>query len=451
MKRMLIIASLLAGFEASAVISSNLVADWQAGVGIVASGGRISQWNDQHQTLNNDGLGPHNLTQTNAPAQPYDTTDARGNRGVMFPWSFFAPQPNTGLNIPNSLGGLDTDNTTIYVVATGPMVPTNQTLIWPAGLASGWIRFSQPSNFPASLQVGSSGSTIYPPLNLAVFVGASDTNATTLRWNNLSRTNAAQPRVTTGNGGTIGSINGSEFYYGIIYRMLVYKAAHTAAQMDAQVAELAGLYGVRTHYTKQAVCRGASTSEGVGSTMLQSYEFQLAQRYPEIAWHDQGLYGTYLGTNGLTGSMYDIDGNYVDTLFDGGLQRNWLFMLAGLNDVYTGGQTGFSTWQRLTNYVAARKAAHPWTVVVSTLQADIVAPAGNADYNACIRTNGGPWDALVDPGVNSPVETRLSNPNNTTYFYSDGVHLSNLGYGVLADHFGQIVNVPHRTTGFFGP
>jgi len=29
--------------------------------------------------------------------------------------------------------------------------------------------------------------------------------------------------------------------------------------------------------------------------------------------------------------------------------------------------------------------------------------------------------------------------------------LTNAGYQVLADHFGQIINVPRRSTGFFGP
>ena len=442
---------LFLGFNASAIISSNLIADWQGGLGVVAPGGRISQWSDQHLASNNDGLGPHVLTQTNASPQPYDWTDTRGSRGVMFPWSYFAPFPNTFLNVPATLGGIDMDNSTIYVVATGPMVPTNQTIVWLTGQASGWIRYAMNSNFPTALQVGTQTSTIYAPLNPAVLVGSSDTNTTTLRWNNLTQTNSAQPAGFAGSGGTIGCFSGVEFYSGIIYRILVYKAVHTSAQMDAQVAELSALYGVRTNYTKQAVCRGASTSEGVGSTMLQSYPYQLSQRYPEIAFHNQGLYGTYIGTNGLTGSMFDIDGNYVDSLFNGQLQRNWLFVMSGLNDVYSGGQTGFTTWQRLTNYVAARKAAHPWKVVVCTLQADSVSLAGNSDLNACIRTNGGPWDAYVDPGVNSPIETRLDNPYDTNYFYSDAIHLTNLGYGVLADHFGQIVNVPHRTTGFFGP
>jgi hypothetical protein len=31
------------------------------------------------------------------------------------------------------------------------------------------------------------------------------------------------------------------------------------------------------------------------------------------------------------------------------------------------------------------------------------------------------------------------------------VHLTNLGYGVLADHFSQVINVPRRSMGFFGP
>ena len=223
--------------------------------------------------------------------------------------------------------------------------------------------------------------------------------------------------------------------------------------MDAQVAELAALYGVLTNYTKQVVCRGDSITAGFGSSMLQSYPFQLCERYPEIEWHNQGIISMYIGTNGDSGgTMYDIDTNFVDTLYDGRLQQNWLFFLGGVNDIRSG-VSAPATYGRLTNYVAARKMARPWTVVVSTIQAindDSINPV-IAAYNSCIRTNIGNWDGMVDPGYNSPIETRLNNALNTNYYYSDGLHLVNAGYQVLVQHFEQKINVPHRTTGFFGP
>ena len=52
--------------------------------------------------------------------------------------------------------------------------------------------------------------------------------------------------------------------------------------------------------------------------------------------------------------MYDIDTNFVDTLYDGRLQQNWLFFLGGVNDIGSG-VSGAVTFGRLTNYVAARK------------------------------------------------------------------------------------------------
>jgi len=399
--------------------------------------------------LNNDGLGPHNLTQTALPAQqPYAVTDARGYAGVMFPWGYLSASPDTYLKIPTTLSGLHSQNTTVYLVATGPLTPQNQTVIAFGSLA--WLNFYQTGNFPPVLAVGASNSTLYPTLNPAVFVASGSSNETTFRWNYSAQTNAPQPPVVSNSGGLVAANpSSSYFYFGIIYRLLVYKSAHTPAQMDAQVAELAGLYGVLTNFTKHVVCRGASTSEGVGSTMLQSYPFQLWQRYPEIAWHNQGL-GGQIGTNGLAGTMYSQDATMVDLLFNPVLPENWLFFLGGLDDI-NAGVSGRATWQRLTNYVATRKAVHPWKVVVSTIQNDVLEPTINAAYDACIRTNGGPWDRMVDPGVNSPIETRLDNPTNTTYFSSDGVHLTNAGYQVLADHFGQIINVPRRSTGFFGP
>jgi lysophospholipase L1-like esterase len=462
-KNFVFILFLAAAGNLHALITNNLVADWQGGVGITGSGGRISQWNDQHQLLNNDGVSPYNLTQSTASLQPYDVVDAHERHGVLFPWAFGSSHPNNYLNIPNSLTGLKTTNLTVYAVATGPMdQERSETLLMLPGLTQGWIRFflagTYPAYWPAVLTVGSQTSNVSPPLNPAIFVASGDPTKTTMRWNNLVRTNAPQT-VTAGSGGTIGANNsaisgGQEYgYCGIVYRILIYTNAHTQQQMDAQVAELALSYSLVTNFNKQAVCGGDSITEGVGSTMLQSFPFQLWQRYPEIAWHNQGIGGRLIGTNGgASDTMYAVDSNFVDPLYDESLQQNWLFVFGGPNDI-ANGVSALGTYGRLTNYVAARKATHSWNVVVSTLQArnSTSLSQSNAIFNACIRANAGGWDNYVDPGLNSPIETRLNNYADTNYFSSDGLHLNNGGYGVMADHFGQIVNVPRRTTGYFGP
>ncbi len=440
-----------ATFPASALITNKLVADWQGGVGITAVGGQISQWNDQHLLLNGDGLGPHLLTQPNAASQPYEVTDAHGYPGVLFPWGYAAAHPKTFLNLPGSLGGFDTTNTTVYVVATGPTAAQeSETLLWLGGISTGWIRFFQTGYIPSMFYVAGGASTLYPPLNRAVFVGGGEPGKTTIRWNNLTQTNTAQNRITSTSGGMVAANNGAQYYTGILYRLLIYKDVHSAAQQDAQVAELAARYGVLTNYTKQVVCRGDSIPAGVDATRLESFPFQLWERYPEIEWHNQGVGGLLIGTNGLTGQMYDVDPNFVDLLYDSTKQENWLFFFAGVNDL-SQGVSGRATYDRLTNYVAARKAAYPWQVVVSTVHATQNHTLSNADFNACLRTNAGNWERLVDPGLNSPIEARLNDWTDTNYFYSDGLHLINAGQTVLAEHFGQIINVPHRTTGYFGP
>lgn len=451
----------LLALRASALIANNLAADWKGGVGVTASGGRISQWNDQHTLMNNDGI-TNNLTQANASFQPIDWVDAHGFHGVMFPWGFSSSHPDDYLNIPSSLT-VNTTNLTIYVVATGPTdQERSETLVWFSG-SSEWIKFflagAFPSYFPASLSVGSRTSTIYPPLNRAVVVASSDNLKTTFRWNYVVQTNAPQATATLNGGGTIGVNNsaigsGTEWgYSGIVYRILVYKNAHTAAQMDAQVAELASLYGVLTNYTKQVVCRGDSIIEGQGSTLLQTLPFQLWERYPEILWRNQGIGSTLIGTNGdSNGSMYQTDGNFVDPLYDPSLQQNWIFFFGGVNDMGAG-VSATSAFGRLTNYIAARKAAHPWKFYPTTVQARTAAALNQSNmvFNACIRTNVANWAGFIDPGLNSPIETRLNNPTNLTYYFTDGLHLTNAGYGVFADHFGQIINVPHRSTGFLAP
>jgi lysophospholipase L1-like esterase len=187
--------------------------------------------------------------------------------------------------------------------------------------------------------------------------------------------------------------------------------------------------------------------------MLQSFPFQMWQRYPEIQWHNQGIGGMLIGpsTNYTGQTMFDLDGNFVDPLYDPSLQENWLLFYGGINDINSDGIGGVATFGRLTNYVAARKAAHPWRVVVGTITPSIQDQVHKAEYNDCIRTNAGGWSSFVDPGYNSPVESRLNNYTDPNYFDPDELHLNNNGYSVLADHFSAIVNVPHRTTGVFGP
>ena len=341
MKWILVMLSLMSGFDSRALLTNNLVADWQGGVGVTVSAGRISQWNDQHNLLNNDGV-TNNLTQSTTSLQPYDTIDAHGFRGVMFPWAFSSQHPNDYLTIPSSLTNLSTTNLTVYVVATGPFdQERSETLVFFNGAPS-WISFfldgTFPAYFPAGMAVGTRSSfhpVIYPPLNRAVFVGCGDRIKTTIRWNNVTQTNLPQSVATLSSGGTIGVNNsaisgGTEYgFCGIAYRILVYRQAHTAAQMDAQVAELASIYGVWTNYTKQAVCRGDSITEGVASTNLQNYPFQLWERYPEIKWRNQGIGGLFIGTPTDGSSMSFIDGNFVDPLYDPALQQNSAVFLRG--------------------------------------------------------------------------------------------------------------------------
>jgi hypothetical protein len=453
--------------QSRALITNSLVGDWQGGVGATVSAGRVSQWNDQHNLLNNDGV-TNNMTQGTASIQPLDYTDAQGFRAVMFPWAFSSAHPNTYLTIPNTLTNLQTTNLTVYVVATGPFdQERSETMLVFNGAAS-WINFfldgAYPAYYPAGMVVGARFSvhpTIYAPLNRGVFVGSGSNVKTTTRWNNVTQTNLPQ-NLTTSSGGTLGINNGAPSgtewgYCGVVYRVLIYRQAHTQAQMDAQVAELARLYNVLTNYTRQVVCRGDSIMEGIDSTNLQNCPFQLSERYPEIAWHNQGIGGTYIGNSNISDSMYAVDGHFVDALYDTNLQQNYLFFFGGANDVRSGGVSPIDTYTRLTNYVAARKAAHPWRVVSSTIHAIYGITNISASYNDCIRTNGGPWDRLVDPGMNSPIETRLNNPTDTNYYFypgvsgDQGIHLINAGYGVLATHFGQAIDVQHRSTGFMAP
>ncbi len=50
--------------------------------------------------------------------------------------------------------------------------------------------------------------------------------------------------------------------------------------------------------------------------------------------------------------------------------------------------------------------------------------------NTMLRAN---YSQFADGIIDFAADSRLSNPNDTTYFYTDKTHLNNTGYQVVAD------------------
>jgi lysophospholipase L1-like esterase len=181
---------------------------------------------------------------------------------------------------------------------------------------------------------------------------------------------------------------------------------------------------------------GNSLTAGQGASAGMDYPSQLialltSSGVAGMETHNFGVSGQQ------TGSMIADAATQIDPLINVGVQ-NILFAWEIGNDIYYNGNA-VNAENAFQTYCEARRAAG-WKVIVFTCPPrNNTTPAGDdvATYNTklsasntWIRTNYASFaDALVDLAADS----RLSDYTNMTYYYTDGVHLSNNGYGVVAE------------------
>ncbi|HEY8964982.1 MAG TPA: GDSL-type esterase/lipase family protein, partial [Candidatus Methylacidiphilales bacterium] len=128
---------------------------------------------------------------------------------------------------------------------------------------------------------------------------------------------------------------------------------------------------------------------------------------------------------------------------DGG-PKAWLFVLAGVNDIYTGGKTAAQEIASLQSYVNTARA-DGFTVVLSPIMP--VASAWGPSYeavrlqvNAAIRNGTIASDVLVDYG------TALPNPTDTS-LYGDGLHPTALGHAIMARYLNNAMEAGGNLNG----
>lgn len=148
--------------------------------------------------------------------------------------------------------------------------------------------------------------------------------------------------------------------------------------------------------------------------------------------------------NGLDGgSAADVDGEWSSG------RRNVLVIWEATNSIHYFGRTVAQGVQDLVDYIAARKAAHPWQVVLLTCLPRFQADQGGVygkdtqlvAFNARARAEYRSWgaDVLVDvraPGSVFDFDGTVSGNFDSTQSLwaetSEWVHLNDAGYAVVA-------------------
>ena len=147
-----------------------------------------------------------------------------------------------------------------------------------------------------------------------------------------------------------------------------------------------------------------------------------------------------LGTGGWNfGPLTGEAPTKIDPLFDPHLAENVLIIFGGTNDLGGARESAGTAFGRLTAYCRARKAAHPWRILVVTPPVAAYPRVYPADfdaqmvqYAALIRRN---WRAFADGIVDVQADPRLGAPGaeyNPAYFNSrDFTHLTDAGYALV--------------------
>jgi lysophospholipase L1-like esterase len=144
-----------------------------------------------------------------------------------------------------------------------------------------------------------------------------------------------------------------------------------------------------------------------------------------------GVSGQFTG-----GMIINAPGN-IDPLLADGHTKHILGAWGGTNDLALGGLTAAQVYASFVTYCQTRKTAG-WKVVAFTLlpRSDAGIPGSfetdRQTVNTNIRANWATFaDALCDTGLNANIGAPGAS-TNATYFVADQVHLTGIGYGVVA-------------------
>jgi lysophospholipase L1-like esterase len=380
-----------------------------------ADGDAIATWPDS------SGHG-NDLTQTTPGARPVLCHDVAGYRGVWF--------YGREMLIPAGLS-LNRQTFSAFVVQTS--VQGGNSGLWGIGVLGDFNLQCQVRNLCDYFGDGSWYMN-RPPVSRGWLGVVSSASGVTFHSGELSGSHGAMSsRVVTG--GTVGTANG---YYGMVgtYNEFLFYD-HTLT--EAEILQLKTYLRVRYKLPPSpSPIRVVTVGDSLTAGNLSTYGFNYPNQMIPLLSPQPGLYNMGLGGEKVTEMIAEAAAK-VDVMYDAAKARNIVAIWGGTNDLYTG-DTAENTYANLQTYCAARRAAGWKVVVVTTLPRGANDPfeANRQTYNTSIRAGWATFaDALADVAADSRIGDAGDNSDGT--YYSDGTHLNNTGYGVVAVIVGAAV------------
>lgn len=386
---------------------------------VVQTNGFVIGMHDLHNsynTVNPDGVTNDIFADPSLTTNVFAINDFQGNVSIEWPWQAIEVAPRTSLEQMTNAGVVwsSTVNFTTFAVASfadyGNLIDIRS---W------GFPGLGVSSTRQLGAALTYNGNV---PINKSFFIVSSGGSHLYTDVNGNIVDNAA-----TGATGATGITIGDGFA-GALYQIGVINRALTTNEMNELGAWLSSNANVRTNYTDSLVAFGDSMTAGIGSTNLQSWPYQYYEARPDFLVYNLASSGARIPTSGANPGL--------DAFYNPAMSNRFVMQM-GVNNMLNG-DTATTIYTDLTNYLAARQTSHPnWYLLPVTLaNTGSGTPSVITNYNNMIRagTNDGIYTHISDPGWQSPVETRLDDASNPTYFFTDGLHLVNAGYAVQMQH-----------------
>lgn len=392
-------------------------------------GNTVQQWNDRSS-------GGYNATQATAGSRPTYKTNIMNSQSVLR----FAGAQN--MVTASFLDASFNHSFTFFIVKDRPYgalkVSTGiNHFVWFSSINGNSPLVNMGNLTPSSLSITPAGTstTANPFIQTFRYDGATATT----RFNGLSKSTS-----TTGNLGfsgslTIGSLSDPSFYYdGDIAEIIIYNTVLDDTQIGQVESYLMTKYGIVSNMPSTTiplfVFDGDSLTAGNGSTG--------GLNYPAQTQTQLGITGTYqnFGVGGQTVASMNSDAvTQIDQEYSSSRTTNIISSWGGVNDLAASGYVDApTTYNRIVAYAQARRSAG-FKVIVSTILPQ--SATGPVDYetsrqtvNNLVRSN---WTTFAD-GISDiasdSVVGQAGAELNSTYYQSDKIHMTNVGYGIAASY-----------------
>jgi hypothetical protein len=248
-----------------------------------------------------------------------------------------------------------------------------------------------------------------------VFTWKSDGSALTFTCNGASWTGSALSSVAIGQmvlGGFAGGADGP-----VRWRELVIASeAPSDAEMTSLANYLRAQAGPVGNGSMVAIV-GDSLSIGVGSESGEAWHYRLTNR-PSHEWRSYAVDGSFLFANPPISAANLVA---AGTGYTEKVAVIWM----GTNDVIGAARTGAQLFGNFESYRTTLQSSG-WKVIACNLQKMSANDANAVDFNALLAASTA-YEGKVD------LRAVLPDHTDTTYYTSDGVHLKDAGFALVAN------------------